>query len=362
MTFLAAFLLISIPPSAPDVPNKQPQMAAANGIVALTYGAGKAVYFASSRDQGRTFSAPVKVGETEILPLSRHRGPRIAITSSAIVITAVGGKNLQTGPHAHGLPSDGDLLSWRSTDNGRTWSGPVSVNDAPGAAREGLHALAADKNGRVLAVWLDLRTTGTKLYSSRSDDGGATWSANVLAYASPDGTVCQCCHPSLAADAGGFVLMWRNALAGSRDMYLSRSADGRTFSAAEKIGRGTWKIDACPMDGGGVAVAGGRTVTAWRRGSDLYLAEGSHSEKIIARGKDIALAVGRSTWAAWSGTEGIEVWTSSKGTSHVVSRGGAYPSLLSLNKEALLAYEIDGAITIERITANDSVVSETSGQ
>ena len=31
-----------------------------------------------------------------------------------------------------------------------------------------------------------------------SQDGGATWSKNVLLYESPGGTICQCCAPSLA--------------------------------------------------------------------------------------------------------------------------------------------------------------------
>ena len=65
---------------------------------------------------------------------------------------------------------------------------------------------------------------GTKLYGARSRDGGVTWSKNVLIYESPDGTICQCCHPSAAFDPGGQVLvMWRNCLGGARDMYLKSS-------------------------------------------------------------------------------------------------------------------------------------------
>jgi hypothetical protein len=76
----------------------------------LTFGAGKAIYFSASRDAGLTFSAPVKVAEAEVLPLGRHRGPRIALSDGTIIISAVAGKKVAEGPHAHGLPSDGDLL------------------------------------------------------------------------------------------------------------------------------------------------------------------------------------------------------------------------------------------------------------
>jgi hypothetical protein len=83
-----------------------------------------------------------------------------------------------------------------------------------------------------------------------------TWSKNLMIYESPAGTICECCHPSAAIDSEGQVLvMWRNWLAGSRDMYLVRSRDGLTFSKPEKLGSGTWKLNACPMDGGGLAAS-----------------------------------------------------------------------------------------------------------
>ena len=40
----------------PDVPLKQPQIAVPAKTVALTYGAGKSVYFARSEDAGKSFS------------------------------------------------------------------------------------------------------------------------------------------------------------------------------------------------------------------------------------------------------------------------------------------------------------------
>ncbi|HEV7302416.1 MAG TPA: hypothetical protein VGN72_23960 [Tepidisphaeraceae bacterium] len=45
-------------------------------------------------------------------------------------------------------------------------------------------------------------------------------------------------------------------------MFTVTSADGgQTFSEATKLGEGTWKINACPMDGGDVTFSGERTVT-----------------------------------------------------------------------------------------------------
>ena len=254
---LSAMLAVQVGPLGPDAPAREPQMAANSSMVALTFGAGKAIYFSASHDSGKTFAAPVKVAEAGVIPLSRHRGPRIALSGNTIVITAVAGKIPDGGPHAHGLPSDGDLFVWRSKDSGKTWSAGKTINDVPGSATEGLHALASDGKHTLFAAWLDKRgAKGTKLYAARSMDEGVTWSKNIEVYQSPGGSICECCHPSVAIDAAGRLLvMWRNSLGGARDMYLSASRDGVTFPAPEKLGNGTWRIDACPMDGGGLAVS-----------------------------------------------------------------------------------------------------------
>src|SRR5262249_9978472 len=204
------------------------------------FGAGNTIYFSSSQDSGKTFSAPVKVAEAGVIPLSRHRGPRIVFVGNAIVINAVVGRTLEQGAHAHGLPSDGDLTSWRSVDDGKTWSKGISVNDVPAAATEGLHSLASDGD-RLFAAWLDSREpNGKRLFGAIWKDNGTTWSKNFLIYASPDGTICQCCHPSVAMSSGEIYVMWRNCLAGSRDMYLTRSTNGIDFGKPEKLGAGTW--------------------------------------------------------------------------------------------------------------------------
>ena len=55
---LAAVLALHLTPVAPDVPNRQPQLAASNGAVAIAFGSGDSIWFARSTDNGRTFAAP----------------------------------------------------------------------------------------------------------------------------------------------------------------------------------------------------------------------------------------------------------------------------------------------------------------
>jgi hypothetical protein len=284
------------------------------------------------------------------LPLTRHRGPRIAILDGAIVVTAVAGQRVAAGAHAHGLPSDGDLLAWRSLDGGVTWSKPVTINDVPSAPREGLHTLASDGHGNLFAAWLDLRGEGTGLYGAWSSDSGATWSKNVKVYESPSGSICQCCHPTAAFDgSGGLDLMWRNVLAGSRDFYLIRADAQRRFGKPEKLGLGTWKIDACPMDGGGLVHAGAKTVTAWRRVGDIYMAEPGQPERKIGEGKDVALAAGGdAVYAAWIKGTQLVLWNSGK--RETIASQAAFPNLTALpGGGALLAWEENNGISLKRL-------------
>jgi len=234
MILLAALAALHLPPVSTAGPNLQPQLAAAGGTVALVFGSGDGIYLARSPDNGRSFAAPSKLARLPKMLLGRHRGPRVAIAGDAILVSAI-------------ASDPGDLLAWRSTDDGRTWSAPAAINDTPRAAREGLHAMAGDAEGHVAAVWLDDRgVKGKRLYGAFSGDAGRTWSRNVLLYESPDGTICECCHPSLAAlGRAEFAVMWRNALGGSRDLYTLRVRDGQVLGMAVKQGNGTWRLNAC---------------------------------------------------------------------------------------------------------------------
>ena len=349
---LASFLMTaSIGPLTPDGQAREPQLAVNGSTVALAFGAGHSIYFSRSTDAGKTFSAPVKVGAAAIIPLTRHRGPRLAYAGAAIVITAVTGKTAAAGEHAHGLPSDGDLTSWRSTDGGKSWSNGIPVNDVPGAAAEGLHGLASDGQGHLFSAWLDKRAQGTRLYGARSDDGGATWSKNLLVYASPDGTICECCHPSVAFDRDGtVVVMWRNWLNGSRDLYLAR-VKGASVSTPEKLGEGTWKLNACPMDGGGVALTETGLVTAWRRDHSLFLDRPGQPEIAIGDGTDVAISAAKGgVYAIWTTPESIVVLAPGEKQARPVGVKGSFPSVAALpGGGALAAWENDGRITIQTV-------------
>lgn len=283
-----------------DQTPKQPQAAvASDGSVHMVYGVGNAVFHSRSTDGAKSFSPPKEAFRVPNMSLGKRRGPRIAVAGESVVVTAIGGEQ--------GKGRDGDLLAWHSSDAGLTWEGPAKVNDVEGSAREGLHGMAAGADGTVWCVWLDLRNKGTEIHAAKSTDNGATWEPNVRVYRSPDGSVCQCCHPSVVVSGQDVYVLFRNLIAGNRDMYVAASKDGGAkFAPARKLGQGAWKLNACPMDGGMIAPdAKGSLITVWRRNGEIYASNG-------AGGKERMLGRGEQPWVTSSADGPVILWTSGR--------------------------------------------------
>ena len=285
--------------SGADAP-KQPQaFVSEDGNIDVVYAAGERILVSSSTDRGVSFGKASGQIECRNLSAGMRRGPRIVRSGKHLVVTAIGGQQ--------GKGRDGDLFAWYSADNGAAWSEPIMVNDAADSAREGLHAMTAAPDGTIYCVWLDLRETLTEVYLSKSTDSGSTWSKNIAVYRSPDGSVCECCHPSVAATNDTVAVMFRNSMDGNRDMYVTTSNDhGASFKPAKKLGAGTWALDACPMDGGMLAIdRKGSIETVWRRDREIFsVGNAAKGETLIGRGEQ--------PWIAATSGGSIVVWTTGR--------------------------------------------------
>lgn len=137
--------------------NATPSMAASGGLVALAWGATPSngptdVYLAISRDGGRTFGKPVRVSDAEShASLSGEQPPRVAFVPRRGLDPAI--DVVWTSKAAAGTR----LVSSRSNDGGKTFARPVVVpgTDAPG--NRGWEDITTDRSGRVVAIWLDHR-------------------------------------------------------------------------------------------------------------------------------------------------------------------------------------------------------------
>jgi hypothetical protein len=323
----------------------QPQLAARGSQVYLAFGAGDVVSVARSADAGATFEAPVALPAAGKLALGAHRGPRIAVTRDAVLVAAIAG--------AKGGGADGDVVLFRSTDQGRTWSAPTIISSIPGAAREGLHGMAANAAGVVAIAWLDLRAKSTRVYATVSRDHGVTW-REALVYASPTG-VCECCHPSVAVgEDGRIAVMFRNHVEGRRDMYVASSRDGAAFAPPAKQGKGSWPLEACPMDGGAIAFDAKGTSAVWRRETTIFAsttadgASESGPEAPLGAGRDPVVArLDRSLDIAWIGEGGVVLRQAGK---PVATLGpGRFASILAMPVHTLVAFEHQGRVHVRAV-------------
>ncbi|GAA4465187.1 hypothetical protein GCM10023189_45450 [Nibrella saemangeumensis] len=306
----------------------------ANGDVDVVYGLGNLIYYTQSHDNGQTY-APAEVVDT--LPnlfLVAGRRPQVASNHRVALILA--------------LNQAGNIFAYVKDKKSGQWTKRIRVSDQPDVAKEGFVSLAPGPGNLFYAVWNDLRGNAqNKVVGARSLDGGKTWSANQVLYESPDGSICPCCSPAIAIAGKHVYITFRNALAGNRDIYLLTSSDGgQRFDQPQKLGLGSWKLDGCPMDGGGVSVAKpGHVVTAWRRENRIYKAEPGKPEQELAKGgKNITVASNTlGDYVIWQ-ADG-KIWGITPKQRMPVAIGtGAFPRVAALPQGAICVWESDSGV------------------
>ncbi len=131
--------------------------------------------------------------------------------------------------------------------------------------------------------------------------------------------------------------MFRNWLDGNRDLYFLQSHDGgNTFNTAEKLGNGNWKLDGCPMDGGGIAVNDkGIIQTIWRREGKLFAAQPGMPEKAIGEGRGCTVEIVKDKPVyAWV-KDGLIIVTDSNGKALTLGKG-SQPVIKSLDEAQMI--------------------------
>lgn len=317
-----------------DVGEQPSISASARGEILVVFGSGSNIFYSCSNDSGKTFSGPEAVETIDELMLGRGMGPQIASTKDLKLITAING--------------EGNICFWKKADEAAKWSKGMQVNKAPNAAEEGLMAVAGDPNGsNIIVVWLDTREKNkAKVYGTFSTDAGNNWSEKLI-YESPGGSVCPCCKPNVLIDGQNIFVMFRNNIKGSRDLYLVKSSDGgRTFGNAQKSGSGTWQIDGCPMDGGGIALSPFKDiVTAWKRKNEIFLSRSNLQEQKIGEGwLPSVVFIGNDPIVIWSNDGNILLKSPSMEKVAILGQGG-FPKAINVSaKEAFVIWESGNGI------------------
>ena len=226
-----------------------------DGTLWLAWMAGGQVSVASSKDDGRSFSAPVLVTKEHLnLDWGPDARPKIVVDRNGGIALAFS--------IFRDKAFNGQVLYTRSPDGGRSFAElrPITSNNES----QRFEALALDADGSVFAAWLDKRNRvpaqesghnyeGAGLFFASSNDGGATYSEARLAQ---DNT-CECCRLGLAfAGPGRPVIVFRNIFEGGvRDHAIMTFADRATPGDVHRVSEDDWQISACPHHGPSLSIS-----------------------------------------------------------------------------------------------------------
>ncbi|MDD1620662.1 MAG: glycoside hydrolase [Methylococcaceae bacterium] len=214
------------------------------------------IYLQSSDDKGRHFSELVTVNaEPETIAAHGEYRPKIKLDAQGhIYLTWT--QNLQKRHTGH-------IRFSRSTDGGKSFSKPVTVNDNLEVIGHRFDSLAVGKNGEIFVAWLDARDKeqakasgrefyGSAVYYAWSDNGGENFHPNKIV--APHS--CECCRLGTAIDTDDLpVVLWRHVFDGNiRDHALVKFTDWNTPGAVSRVSGENWKIDACPHHGPALSI------------------------------------------------------------------------------------------------------------
>jgi hypothetical protein len=240
----------------------------ARGKLWVAFVEGPAVYVASSPDLGRSFERAVRVNPApEAIDANGEGRPKLAVSPSGTILV--------TWTQKLDKPYTGRIRFSRSTDWGRSFTAPTTLNDDGLVTGHRFEVLGVSPRGEVVVAWIDKRDleaatarkqayAGAAIYFATSRDDGRSFGPNRKLR----DHACECCRLALAFDAAGEpVLLWRDILPGGiRDHSLARLATDPPFLPVRAT-FDDWSINACPHHGPSLSIgADGTLHLAWFSG------------------------------------------------------------------------------------------------
>ncbi len=236
------------------------------------------LYFARSADGGRTFSQPLRINtkDGELWGFATSR-PRIAAGKSGVIHIFYHANRHDASATRQAV----DARYSRSTDGGKTFSAPRTLNSESGGLDDGelseahcFGGMGVAPNGDVHTFWVDTRhMTSEKengaIYTAISRNEGKTFESERMLFRA---TACPCCQLNVAfTPKGDVILSSRNVTPdGARDSSIAVSKDGgKTYSAFVATTPNKWIINACPLKPAMLATdKDGRIFAAWFSGAE----------------------------------------------------------------------------------------------
>jgi hypothetical protein len=218
----------------------------------VTFVQNQHVYVSSSDDYGQTYSSPVKVNPiAEDVEYNGENRPKIIVdaTSKNIFVSWT----QKTSPRF-----TGEIRFSRSTDAGKTFSAPRTINDDGLFTGHRFESLFLTKSGHLYLTWVDKRDlqasiargedySGAAIYYAVSTDQGASFSDNYRVA----NHSCECCRIAIAPRGSENVaILWRQIFAETtRDHAIAVLTPNGEITDMGRASYDEWQINACPHHG-----------------------------------------------------------------------------------------------------------------
>jgi hypothetical protein len=240
------------------------------------------VYYVTSRDYGKTFSAPLRVNSEpgSAVAGGTIRGAQLALGGGGRVHVAWNGSSVAKprGPLNPEQPADSPyngtpMLYTRLNDAGTAFEPERNLMQHT-FALDGGGSVAADESGNVYVGWHGntiggpAGEAGRRVWVARSNDSGKTFSPES-AFSSERTGACGCCGLRLFAgrDKQLYALFRSATNEVHRDIYLVAS-NGSGESREKLVHR--WNINACPMSSMAFAGTDQGVLGAWETEEQVY--------------------------------------------------------------------------------------------
>jgi len=231
----------------------------------VTFADGGHVYLTWSIDNGASFQPSVKVNtKPEEIDANGENRPVLALGQNNEVFVAWTWRT--NGPYS------GDIRFARSTDGGRTFEAPLTVNDDNLPTGHHFAAMLTTPSGLLYLAWLDKRDqvaatsagetyVGAALYYTVSADAGKHFDSNRKV---ADNS-CECCRLALAPSGNDEIqVLWRHTFEDNQVRDHATATLGRTgASTVQRVSRDDWRINACPHHGPAIAATENGYHMAW---------------------------------------------------------------------------------------------------
>ncbi|MEZ4702057.1 MAG: hypothetical protein R2834_17115 [Rhodothermales bacterium] len=157
-----------------------------------------------------------------------------------------------------------DIALVHSRDRGASWSAPTLANTDGTPTEHGFVSILPWETDGFFLTWLDGRQTGGEpagamsLRAAFTDADGRVTEEVLL-----DDRTCDCCQTGAAWTGSSLIVVYRDRSdAEVRDIYYTRLADG-DWSAPAPVHRDGWEIEGCPVNGPVVDGLAPAVVAAW---------------------------------------------------------------------------------------------------